>query len=256
MGLSEDRSSYQKTIYVSYPECDWHNEWKISYLMRCVQQIASDQLDAMDLNFHKLYQQGMVFLLSREQVILHRAILAGEALTVTTWPVQPKGAQFRRTVSFTDEKGCRAASVYTSWTLVDPVAHKIHRPSAFPYTLTLRELTEPGEQGIANLRAVQAEQTVEGIPLDVRYSNTDCNGHLNNAVYGDLVLDCIPEEVLREQRPCEFFIHYIKEAKIGSRVCTSIGKVENNGWSVAGTVQQESCFEAHLFFTPRPGQKD
>lgn len=250
MGLSSDYIYYSKNISIPYPECDLYNEWKLSYLMRCVQQIASEQLDAMDMQFHKLYAQGLVFLLSREQVVLNRGLHAGETVIVTTWPVQPKGAQFRRTIAFTDAKGTRLASVYTSWLLVDPAGHRILRPSMFPYPLTVAQPTEEGEEKIAGLRAVRGEKLENGLELKVRYSNTDCNGHLNNAVYGDLVLDCLSEEVLERQRPYRFFIQYIKEAKMGSLIQTQIGNTADE-WYIKGTLGSENCFEANLMLKER-----
>lgn len=250
MGLSSDQQSYSKRIHIPYPECDLQNEWKLSYLMRSVQQIASEQLDAMGMEFHKLYAQGLVFLLSREQVVLHRGLCAGELVTVATWPVMPKGAQFRRTIVFTSEEGERLASVYTSWLLVDPVEHRILRPSAFPYPLNAAQPTEAGEEMIAGIRAVRGENLEKGLELRVRYSNTDCNGHMNNAVYGDLVLDCLPEEVLRRQRPYRFFIQYIREAKSGSLVTTQIGHTAEE-WYIEGKLGEESCFEANLMMKDR-----
>ena len=250
MHLSADQHSFTKTFPIPYPECDLHNEWKISYLMRAVQQIASDQLDALGLHFEKLFAEGMVFLLSREHIVIHKPLKAGEKITVTTWPVKAKGAQFRRTVIITDENGERMASIYTGWTLADPVQHKILRPSAFPYALNISEPAEEGEEKIAGLRPNRAEETEKGLPLAVRYSNTDCNGHLNNAVYGDLALDCLPLEVLETQRPSEFYIQFSREAKYGSCVETKIGKTED-GWYICGTLGEENCFEANLKLTER-----
>lgn len=250
MGLSPDQHSFSKTLYIPYPECDMHNEWKLSYLMRCVQQVASDQLDALDLPFDKLYAEGMAFLLSREHIVIHRGLRAGEEITVTTWPVTPKGAQFRRTIILSNEKEERLASVYTSWTLVDPIGHKILRPSAFPHPLNASEPAEEGEQRIAGMRPEKAPQTEPGLSLTVRYSNTDCNMHLNNAVYGDLVMDCLPIEILQQQRPAEFYIQYNHEAKIGSCVQTRLGRT-STGWYVSGALGETNCFEANLVLTDR-----
>ena len=250
MGLSPDQHSYTKTFYIPYPECDLHNEWKLSYLMRAVQQIASDQLDALELPFDKLFAEGMVFLLSREHIIVHKPLKAGEKVTVTTWPVKAKGAQFRRTILITDETGERMASIFTGWTLADPVQHKILRPSAFPYTLNVSEPAEEGEEKIAGMRPIRAETLENGISLEMRYSNTDCNRHLNNAVYGDLALDCLPLEVLEQQRPSEFYIQFSREARYGSRVDTKLGKTED-GWYICGLLGEENSFEANLKLTDR-----
>ena len=250
MGLSPDQHSFTKTFQIPYPECDLHNEWKLSYLMRAAQQIATDQLEALELPFDKLFAEGMVFLLSREQILIHKPMKAGEKVTLTTWPVKAKGAQFRRTILLTDENGERLASIYTGWTLADPKEHKILRPSAFPYALNVSDPAEEGEEKIAGMRPVRAEVLESGVPLAVRYSNTDCNKHLNNAVYGDLVMDCLPLELLEEQRPKEFYIQFSREAKYGATVETKLGKTEN-GWYVCGLLGEESCFEANITLSDR-----
>lgn len=250
MGLSSDQHFFTKTLSISYPECDMQNEWKLSYLMRCVQQIASEQLDALGLPFNKLSAEGFVFLLSRERVQIHKSLKAGEKITVTTWPVKEKGAQLRRTIIMTNENGERLASVYTSWILADPIQHKIIRPSSFPYALNISDPVEEGEKCIAGLRPVKSEVLEDGISLAVRYSNTDCNGHLNNAVYADLVMDCLPTDLLEQQRPVEFYIQYNHEAKYASIVETKIGRTAD-GWYVRGLLDGKNCFEANLILSKR-----
>lgn len=247
---------YSKQLRVPYPECDVHNQWKLSYIMRAVQQIASDQLDDLGMTFVKLYAEGYVFLLSREYLEFHRGIMAGERVIISTWPLPPKGAQFRRNISIDDINGQRLMSGYTTWLLVNPQSHKILRPSAFPYTLRYAAENErdPMEEQITSLKVPSISRETVGAALRVSYSNSDCNGHLNNAVYGDLILDSIPFEIWEKFRPASFFVHFIKEAKIGadvSAICESVGEQ----WNFNGTVltedsqERSSCFQSFLKMT-------
>jgi len=243
---------YSKKIRIPYPECDIHNQWKLSYIMRAVQQIASDQLDSLGMTFRKLYAEGYVFLLSKEHINLHQGITAGDEVIISTWPIPPKGAQFRRNIAIDSMDGVRLMSAYTTWMLVDPKSHKILRPASFPYTLNYAPLNEsdPMEEEISCLKLPVTENCCEGLTLRVSYSNSDCNGHLNNAVYGDLVLDCIPFETWDKYRPASFSIHFIKEAKVGSNVVTTVSQKENE-WFLNGLVcaegnQGERCFQAFL----------
>lgn len=243
---------YSKRIRIPYPECDIHNQWKLSYIMRAIQQIASDQLDDLGMTFHKLYAEGYVFLLSKEYIELHKEISAGDEVIISTWPIPPKGAQFRRNIAIDSLNGVRLMSAYTSWLLVNPESHKILRPLSFPYTLNYAPLNEndPMEEQITSLKMPLVENCQEGISLKVSYSNSDCNGHLNNAVYGDLVLDCIPFETWEKYQPLSFLIHFIKEAKIGSKIFTTVGKLEQpqgfNGIVCLGKNKKEKCFQAFL----------
>ena len=244
---------YTKEIRVPYPECDIHNHWKLSYIMRAVQQIASDQLDNLGMTFLKLYSEGFVFLLSREYLEFHRGITAGEKVTLSTWPLSPKGAQFRRNVAIDSQDGQRLMSGYTSWLLVNPEGHKILRPSAFPYSLHYASVNEddPMEEQITSLKAPAIVSGTAGASLRVAYSNSDCNGHLNNAVYGDLTLDSIPFETWDKYRPAAFFVHFIKEAKLGAEVSAAMER-SGEQWNFsgtarpAGTLKEENCFQAFL----------
>ncbi len=243
---------YSKRIRIPYPECDIHNQWKLSYIMRAIQQAASDQLDDLGITFRKLYAEGYVFLLSKEYIELHKGISAGDEVIISTWPIPPKGAQFRRNITIESLDGVQLMSAYTAWLLVNPKSHKILRPLSFPYTLNYAPLNEsdPMEEQITSLKPPFVENCREGVSLKVSYSNSDCNGHLNNAVYGDLVLDCIPFEIWEEYQPSAFLIHFIKEAKIGSEVFTTVGWAEGqqvfNGIVCLGKNQKEKCFQASL----------
>ena len=247
---------YAKEIRVPYPECDIHNHWKLSYIMRAVQQIASDQLDDLGMTFAKLYSEGYVFLLSREYLEFHQGITAGERVTISTWPLPPKGAQFRRNVAIDSGDGQRLMSGYTSWLLVNPESHKILRPASFPYALRYAPVNgeDSMEEQITSLKAPAVVNGTAGASLHVAYSNSDCNGHLNNAVYGDLVLDSIPFEVWEKCRPAAFFVHFIKEAKLGAAVSAAVERAGEQ-WNFsgmshrAGAIKEENCFQAFLKLT-------
>lgn len=264
--VSKDVSfHYSKGVRVPYPECDIHNHWKLSHIMRAVQQIASDQLDDLGMTFRKLYSEGYVFLLSKEYLQFHQGITAGEMVRISTWPIPPKGAQFRRNVAIDSMDGQRLMSGYTTWLLVDPQNHKILRPAAFPYELRYAPLNEndPIEEELSSMKPAVAGNNRPGQSLKVAYSNSDCNGHLNNAVYGDLVMDCLPFEIWEEYCPESFLIHFIREAKVGAEVQTMTGH-DGDLWSFDGAVlpaepqraqggqgrqgeqKWEKCFQASL----------
>lgn len=245
---------YSKRIRISYPECDIHNQWKLSYIMRAIQQAASDQLDDLGMTFRKLYSEGYVFLLSKEYIEWrwHRGISAGDEVIISTWPIPPKGAQFRRNIAVDSMDGVRLLDAYTTWLLVNPESHKILRPMSFPYTIHYAPLNEkdPMEEEIVSMKPPFVGNFQEGVSLKVSYSNSDCNRHLNNAVYGDLILDCIPFETWEKYQLSSFFIHFIKEAKIGSEVFTTVGQTREfqvfNGTVCSGGKQEEKCFQAYL----------
>ena len=74
----------------------------------------------------------------------------------------------------------------------------------------------------------------------------DGNGHLFSGKYGDIVWDCLPED-LRAQPLREFQIHYSKEAVLGE-VLHLQGLRDGDAWRVEGLGSSGVCFSAACRF--------
>jgi len=200
-------------------DCDCYKRAKLSTIMKFLAEAAGADYTARGYAHQTLWERGMVFLLSRTNISIDRMPENTETVTVTTWEHGIKAAQFIRAFELFDQQGEKIISAMTTWLLVDPSSRKILRPDAFDGKMTILadkpiDCDIPGKLRMPN----------EGKPMEkrtIRFSDLDSNGHVYNAVYGDIVCDLLPLEVLK--KPIRGFqINYQTEATLGEEIELSL----------------------------------
>ena len=225
-------------------ECDLRDRMKLSWLMRRQQQGGEEQLLSLGMGYQKLFDEGMVFLISKIVGEIIQMPRYQQEIAVMTCPLPPRSATFLRETRVEDRSTGRLLSrMVTAWMLVNPVDRRILRPSAFPYQMVMGEFTD--DPSIFRFRAPQGEP-VGG--RTVGYSDLDINGHVNNAVYGDIAEDFLPLEVVQQQELAGFAFHYQNEALAGDRLTICRAQPQEQEWFVTGDGPQQRCFEARRTF--------
>ncbi len=240
-------TNFQTEFTVTYPECDMNNNLRLSGLMRHVQQIGGAHLDHLGLSYHRMAADGFVLLLAKEGLAIRRMPKGGERVTLRTAPRRPKGAVLLRDCTFLGEDGEELVFAETTWVAADTKCHRILRPKDIPYdflesleereyTVTAKRVKEP-----KNIRTIGTRV--------VRYSDLDCNHHLTNAVYADIVCDFLPYEVISAHVPKTFFVHFQHEAAYEEELTIRVGEQEECGFVVIGVKPSgETCFTAMAEF--------
>lgn len=237
----------QKQIKVIEPECDIQKKMSICNMMRHAQQMGSEHLLQFGLDYNRMAADGMVFLVAKQTIKIHRRPAFNENLVLTTIPRQPKGAQFIRDTLFETQQGERLIDISIAWLLANPETHKILRPSVFlnqyglemfpneGETITRYRIHRPSGEGTSHLR-------------QVRFSDLDYNGHMNNAIYADVIMDALPPEITMNKEPISFGILFQKEAKVGQVMDLDVCRKNKNEFYIGANVHGERCFESEIFF--------
>jgi len=130
---------YQKEFKINYFDCDINNLLKLSCAMRLMQQTSSEQTETLGFPPEKLFEEGMVFLLSKTCVKVYRMPQCREQVKISTAATRTQGVRFFREFAIDSTEGERLLCALTVWVLVDPQSHKILRPSKFQYDLPFEE---------------------------------------------------------------------------------------------------------------------
>lgn len=241
------QTSYTVSFTVPYPECDVNNRMRISNVMRHVQQMGGAHLDSLGLTYHRMAADGVVLLLAKEGMTINRLPVGGERIRIVTTPRKPKGATLLRDCTFYAEDGSVLLFVETTWVAADTVTHRIVRPGDLSYDII--PSLEEKDYTVTGLR-VRLPETAQVVgERVVRFSDIDCNRHLNNAVYGDIVYDFLPVEVVEKKEPKTFFMHFQHEAGLGECLTVRVGQTAECGYVVTGTkAGGDSCFTAMAQF--------
>lgn len=236
--------TYRFEHQVSFYECDLALRIKPAVLLRVMQQGGEDQLVGMGLGYETLRDTySMGFLVSRLIMEIDRLPMNNEVFTVETCPMGSAGSQFFRQANVVDAAGSPIVRLYTSWTLFDPAAGRVLRPKQFPIDLKGGTL----EIDHKEFRLRQEP----GDPVGRRpvvYSDLDSNGHMNNAVYFEVLCDMLPLELLQERHPRRIHLVYDQQAVPGTDLELYLGRDEAGRYCLAGRQQDHGCFEAQVTF--------
>lgn len=235
---------FQKKTEVMEYECDIARRLRLSGLMHHAQQMGSDHLASKNVDYMQMYRDGMVFVVNKMKIAISRRPNFHERLLLTTIPKEPKGIQFIRDTLFETEAGERLAEVSISWALINPETRRLLRPSVFDrYGFQFNPNEGETVTGY-KIRPPQGNAVIH--QRQVKYTDLDYNGHVNNSVYADIICDIVPLELFMTKEIKEFGIIYHKEAKPNQIL--EIGAVENNGWYFSGCIGTQRCFEAEIKF--------
>lgn len=231
---------YVMNYRVSSFEIDPSRRLRLSMLLKLTQEVAGRHFDGMGLSYEALREEGMVYLVTREAIQIHRMPAYGETLRIETWFKENRGAQYIREVKILSGEDT-AVEIDTAWVLTDAVSHRILRPSAFRH-----EVPQLNECLGVKANKIEMPGLMEKAGCrEIRWSDIDCNGHMNNAVYADIVLDFLPDD-FKGKAIREFRIAFISEILLGEELTIEYGKASEGDLIYSGSAGGRKCFDAQI----------
>jgi acyl-ACP thioesterase len=186
------------------------------------------------------------WMLARSWYQLERPLRYAETITIRTWHRNSKGAVMYRDYDILAD-GKRVGESVSGWVLANTETHRL-----MPLSI-LGDLTGScgGElcktKTLTKLRCPEPLQEVEH--RQMRYSDTDVNGHVNNTRYADFACDVAemdklqPDAFLSEMQIC-----YFAECRAGEVLAIHRGEKEGKNYVRGVDESGKARFEAALFF--------
>ena len=155
-------------------------------LLRWVAELADAHLGQFGLSYEQLLQKQVAFLLTAVEVKIHRMPAMREPVVLSTWHRGADRVRLRREAVLRDKEGAVLATYSSEWVLVDPITHRIKRPSALPEL----EQVPMGQESVGGVAPLKLPETMTPAgERRVGYADLDYNGHLNNTKYADIISD-------------------------------------------------------------------
>ncbi len=184
-----------------------------SCIQRYMQETANRQMRDSKPTYEELFDEGKAFILSRMVVKCHRPIKQYEDIEVETWPSDSdRGVTFTRCYVIYAE-GIEVARGLGIWALVDIPTRKLLRTSEMDFTNY--EMGSPFEMEGLRFRIPKEEMETVG-EYQVTYSVVDCNMHMNNTNYPDMLFSYIPD--IDKHYVTDMSITYKAEAPLGAQL--------------------------------------
>lgn len=207
-------SVYKKTYKIETIHLDRFGRVKPSVMLYFAQEAATGHCDLLALDWDTLAKKRLFWAVIRHRLQVSRFPMAGEILTVETWPMPTTRSAFPRATAAYDQNGNEVFRCISLWILMDMDSRTMVLPGKSGIQLTglLRgsELTAPS--------SILPKAAESRFTRTVGYTDLDRNGHVNNTRYLDWVDDLLSSEFHREHTLKELSVCYLSEAKEGQQM--------------------------------------
>ena len=219
---------YTKQFHIQTFETDAFQRLKLSRILAYLQEVAGDHSRLLGTGREELAVQNLFWAVLRHRVQITRLPKAGEDVTVETWPMPTTRTAFPRSAVAYDREGKELFRSISLWVLMDTARRGMVLPgkSGVHVEGLLRgsELAVPGSLTPRSMQNQQCRQ--------VRFSDLDCNGHMNNCRYLDWAADTLPGSFHSAHSPREFSVRYLSEAREGEKIALFWELTQEGGLTV------------------------
>lgn len=225
-----EEAYFNREFTFRFGDCDQSKNASLYTVMKLLSELAGEDYERRGLGYEYLLEHGQAMLLSRLRLNFARMPAHTEKVIATTWERPVKGPYFYRDYEIKSESGEVLVSGSSQWMLVDITSRTVLRPSSL---VEGNRQENPRKSDCLDCEKLKKH---EGLPSlgcrPVYYSDLDGNGHVNNAVYGKIAVDFLPEEI-RLRGIKDFSINFFMETKQDEtlEIC---GKETDNGYIVQG----------------------
>ena len=204
-------ASFQQEFEIQDICVDRYGRLKPSAILYFAQEVAGRHCDALSLDYDTLASRRLFWAVTRHRVQITRLPERGETVRVETWPMPTTRVAFPRSIVVYDAAGNECCRSISLWVLMN---------------LDTRNMILPGKSGIAvsgTLRGTELALPGSLVPRlmdnsrlrEVRFTDLDRNGHMNNSRYMDWIDDLLPSAFHEKHPVKEFTVCYHSEAREG-----------------------------------------
>ena len=223
---------YDVDLRVDSRDVDLFNQCRPSALLGILQEAATQAALALGVDGPRLLKNyNCLWMVTRTWAELDAPLHWNDAVRVKTWHRGASGASTYRDFDLFRD-GRPVGQGVMQWVMVDVDSRKLFRIK----DLTEFEGTDGGElnKSIKLHRVAMPEAFDARVQRDLRYSDTDINGHVNNIHYADYACDSLH---LERMEPGKFVrslqIGYVSECRAGETLWVDTA-VRGDEWFARG----------------------
>ncbi|WP_027626095.1 acyl-[acyl-carrier-protein] thioesterase [Clostridium lundense] len=205
----------EKEYEIHYYEVDYKRRVLITNIINYFCDVATKQSEDRNVGLDYMRENNIAWVLYKWHIDVHRYPLHGEKVIVTTRPHSFRKFYGYRKFQIIDEKGEIIVEANSIWFLIDI---KKRRPKRInDYILEAYKVSKDNdERGILEIPDIACVESIDNEKtFNVRYSDIDTNGHVNNVKYVSWAIETVPLEIIKNYALKSITINYEKETKYG-----------------------------------------
>ena len=208
---------------------------EVSALFYEMQEAAAEQSRLLGWGYEEMKAHGVMWVVTRYQLLLRRWPEPGETVRVLTWPGETRHGMYLRYFRVLDAGEALLAEGSSLWAVVDRESRRMLQPDQSGVEIPALRTGLESRPPMAPKRRETAETGLFTVPADY----LDGNGHMNNTRYFDLGQQklAIPSELLRELRA-----EFSNEALLGDQLRLGWLKEDGLGYLAGESDRAGACF--------------
>ncbi len=205
---------YKKTYVISDTQVDRFGRLRPAALLEMTQEVATAHAILLRLGRQELEPLGLFWAIIRQSAQINRLPRQGETVVMETWPGIPTRTAFPRHIVARTPQGEELFRLGALWLFMNRDTREMVLPknSGVVVPGIQREGELPLPKGLGT-RVFENRESRR-----VRYSELDCNGHLNNTKYANWMEDVLPLSYHETHSLRRLHICYTHEALCGQEI--------------------------------------
>jgi medium-chain acyl-[acyl-carrier-protein] hydrolase len=232
-------------------DCGVNKQAKLHALINYFQESAHYHAIHLGFGYDELEGMKQFWALSRLQIRILGWPFWGDEITIETWPKSTINPFAYRDFEVFDKSGNKILIGSTGWLMLDS---ETRRPIRDLSSLRTRIQYPEGKFAIEELppklNAVKNGTAIYSIIAGK--ADLDMNGHVNNTVYIEWIINSLPIDFYNKFEIKELSINYLAEILAGNKIAIYAVN-ENTEWILEAMREPESVsvFRAKISFSPK-----
>ncbi len=205
-------------VTINQSDIDMTLRASISTVIGIILRIAGVDAEAKGFGIDAINQENHTWVLSRFALEINHLPTLHEEFGITTWIGEYNRLISTRNFVLTSTSGVDIGGAISQWCMLDLASRRAIDLSTLHRNYLHHVLREYKSTISAVKKVPTITEPTSTSTHRVTYSDIDFNGHLNSLRYIDLMLDTLPIELLRLNRPLRIDMQFMHECYIGDNL--------------------------------------
>lgn len=217
---------------VHWYDTDLNGQLKMSALANYLQESAWRHANHLGFGFEDAHKRNEFWVIVSLMIKMVGSPQWGRKITVETWPKGIDRMFAYRDFKIMDDKGAVIGAATSGWMILDldtrrPKSVDIVKPVL--HLATHQDVLDRNPPLLMPLKGIASTETRQ-----VRFSEVDQHGHVNNTRFIDWCLDALSSEWHRTHRITGMVINYLSEVMADETIEISVGPCEDQSQHIQG----------------------
>lgn len=209
-----------ENFIVAVDEIDFLERLKPSAIMQYFQDLATAHADILGIGFKEMIDQNLIWVLTKLSFKVLKYPVVGEQIRVVTYPRSPGMAEATRDYYIYDSSNNLIIVGTSKWCVLDKGSRMIRRCAPlFNYPQDAYKDVDALSGGCPKLAPFSEDEINSSFcrSFTTEVTDLDRNVHMNNARYGDVILNTCSIEKLYDNNIVSMDINFLSELVWGNK---------------------------------------